>query len=606
VFLVRSAGHPGAGFAVPGLFGAFATSIGAATISCALVTLLGVPLAYLLARHKGPLAAVAGAVVQLPLALPPLVSGVLLLYVLGPYSLLGRVTAGEFTESLAGIVLAQSFVASPFLVVAARSAFRSVDPNLADVAATAGLAPLVRFARVDLPIAAPSIRAGMVLTWLRAFGEYGATVMLAYHPYSLPVFTYVQFSAVGLPATQASALLALGLALVVVSLSRLSLPRFASKGPGDVESRPAAAAPVVTVTSRPVPVGFDLSTITGSFQLRLRYQASGHRLALVGPSGAGKSLTIRALAGLSPGHVTFAGRPVSRLPPEQRKVGYVPQGQSLMPHLHAWDNVTLGPHADPAAAADWMAALGIADLAARRPGEMSGGQRQRVSLARAFSCHPDVVMLDEPFTGLDAPARTGLLQELRRLQRESGLSSVLVTHDFTEAALLADEVVVISSGELLQAGRLLEVFAAPASPEVARILGYTNIHAGAARSRTSLTTGQLVLTTGHHGIAPGEGVVWCVRPERVHLTLQPSDGACPARLVDVADLGTRMQATVELSGGIRLQAEIGSDSFAVPPLPASPCWVRIPPDAVLVWAGELPAMLARGFSAALAPLEARP
>jgi ABC-type Fe3+/spermidine/putrescine transport system ATPase subunit/ABC-type sulfate transport system permease component len=588
VFVARSAERPTSGFSVPGLFGALATSAVAATISGVLVALLGIPLAYLLARHRGPLASAASLAVQLPLALPPLVSGVVLLYVFGPYTFLGRLSGGRFTESLAGIVLAQSFVASPFLVVAARSAFHAIDPNLEDVAATAGVRPLGRFARVALPLAGPGIRAGLVLTWLRAFGEYGATVMLSYHPYSVPVFTYVQFSAIGLPATQAPALLALGVAAVVVALSRAPVPsRRRRRAPEPLERAAAAVPPAFGAGARAVPVAFDLSNHAGNFRLDLRYAATGHRLAIIGPSGAGKSLTMRALAGLAPGKVSFAGRPVGDLPPERRQVGYVPQGQGLMPHLDAWENIMIGPHANAGAAAYWMEALGIAELARRKPAQMSGGQRQRVNLARAFSCLPEVVLLDEPFTGLDAPARTDLLAELRRLQREAGFSSVIVTHDFSEAALLADEVLVISGGRALQSGPLSQVFDRPTSPEVARILGLANVFGGTAASPREVATGRVVLATGPHGVPAGEPVSWCVRPEHVLISARELDRALLARLDDVAVLGARAFATVTLAGGtdhhpVMLQVEVAGLRRRWPPA-GSPCWVEIPPEAVLVW-----------------------
>src|SRR5699024_7923678 len=125
------------------------------------------------------------------------------IYVVGPYTWLGEAAGGHLTDSTIGIVLAQTFVAAPFLVIAARSAFDAVDPALDDLAATLGHKPLDRFLQVDIPIAWPGIRAGMLLTWLRAVGEYGATVLLAYHPFSLPVFTYEQFSGFGVPPTQA-------------------------------------------------------------------------------------------------------------------------------------------------------------------------------------------------------------------------------------------------------------------------------------------------------------------------------------------------------------------------------------------------------------------
>ncbi len=124
-------------------------------------------------------------------------SGILLIYLVGPYTYVGRLFDGPLTHSRVGVVLAQTCCAAPFLIVVARSAFATIDQALLDVAATLGHSEFSRFRRVALPVAAPGIRAGMLLAWLRAFGEYGAVIVLAYHPFSVPVYTYNQFSGVG-------------------------------------------------------------------------------------------------------------------------------------------------------------------------------------------------------------------------------------------------------------------------------------------------------------------------------------------------------------------------------------------------------------------------
>ena len=215
-FAVRFAVSDDRGFGALGLASAFWTSVGTASVSTAIITVLGVPLAYVLARSPGRLSRAVGVLVQLPLALPPVMSGIVLIYIVGPYTALGSLFDGELTSTFVGVVIAQTFVASPFLVIAARSAFSALDPALDDLAATMGHRPLARFLRVALPAASGGIGAGILLTWLRALGEYGATVLLAYHPYTLPVFTNVQFQAVGIPGTQAPTALALGIAIVAV------------------------------------------------------------------------------------------------------------------------------------------------------------------------------------------------------------------------------------------------------------------------------------------------------------------------------------------------------------------------------------------------------
>jgi ABC-type sulfate transport system permease component len=167
-----------------GLASACVVSLGSATVATAMVAICGVPLGCFLARRSGRGMALLGFVVQLPLALPPLASGVLLLFLLGYSSPLGRLTDGALTDSFYGIVLAEAFVAAPFLIIAARSAFAAIGPVLEDVAATLGHLPWAVFLRVSLPLAWRAIAAGMLLAWLRAFGEFGATVMVAYHPFA--------------------------------------------------------------------------------------------------------------------------------------------------------------------------------------------------------------------------------------------------------------------------------------------------------------------------------------------------------------------------------------------------------------------------------------
>ena len=183
-----------------------------------------------------------------------------------------------------GVVIAQSFVSAPFLVVVARSAFRAVDPSLGDVAATLGHGPLARFLRVDVPAAADGLRTGMILMWLRAFGEYGTTVVLAYHPYSLPVYVDNLFSSGPLSQAEAPTILAFGVAVLAVVAVHLRRP---ARSPA---SLPAALAPV---PAPPAPVGFDIDVTVGTFRLRVAHPEGGHRLAVVGPSGSGKSVTLR-------------------------------------------------------------------------------------------------------------------------------------------------------------------------------------------------------------------------------------------------------------------------------------------------------------------------
>jgi molybdate transport system ATP-binding protein/molybdate transport system permease protein len=572
-FAIRFGRSDNRGFGTPGLWSALRVSVVSATVSTLLIAVLGIPLAYALANSRSRVSGVVGIAVQLPLALPPLMSGILLIYLVGPYTTIGRMFPGRITGAVTGIVLAQAFVSAPFLVIAARSAFAGLDPALEEVAATLGHRPLDRFWRVSLPGAASGISAGLLLAWLRAFGEYGATVLLSYHPYSLPVFTDVQFSGSGLPTTQAPTALALLAAGVAVAISRL---RPARRRPH--QHVPDARSPVVAPSTA---VGFDLDVAVGSFRLDVAYQATSGQLAIVGPSGSGKSLTLRALAGLlgpAAGSVTYGGEPVGARAPEARGVGYVPQGLGLFPNRTVWQQVMFATDADPHLAAWWLATLHLDGLEDRLPGELSGGQRQRVSLARALSRSPRLLLLDEPFSSLDAPVREELRRELRRLQREVGLSTVLVTHDAEEAALLAEEIIVIADGRVLQAGPRRQVYARPASPLVAQLLGVQNLTTGRSLTGTRIAAGEAVIETAPHGLAPGTDVRWCIRPERIDLV---AGGRYPAELVDVADLGAVTSAVVRLTGGPELRLRTARP---VELAAGSPCRVDLDPEAITVWA----------------------
>jgi ABC-type sulfate/molybdate transport systems ATPase subunit/ABC-type sulfate transport system permease component len=573
-FLVRLASSDHRGFGTPGLARALWISCLSATISVALIAVFGIPLAYALARSRSRLASFIGTAVYLPLAVPPLMSGILLIYLVGPYTTLGKFFDRRLTDSLAGVVLAQTFVAAPFLIVTARAAFSSEKPAFDEVAASLGHRPLSRFFRVWLPVASTGIRAGLLLAWLRAFGEYGATVLLAYHPTSLPVYTYTQFSGSGLANTEAPTALALLVAALVVTAGRARLPLRRR----DVADLPLPSPPQPV---SPTAVGFDLDVTAGSFRLRAAHDASTHRLAILGPSGSGKSLTLRSLAGLlgpAAGRVRYGADDVTHLDVEHRRIGYVPQGYDLLPHLDVWAQVCFAVDADHGLATYWLDVFHLDGLAGRLPQELSGGQRQRVCLAQALSRGPRLLLLDEPFSALDAPVRSELGHELRRLQQSHGLSSVLVTHDPEEAALLADEILVLLDGSLVQAGTPSQVHANPASPAVARLLGIANILHGRIGQGGVLHAGGVAIGPAVTGLAQGTEVTWCIHPE--HVEVSPT-GAHLAAVLDAAELGSATSLELRIGDGLVLRAR---STDRRPWSAGDACRVNLPEDAITVWA----------------------
>lgn len=283
------------------------------------------------------------------------------------------------------------------------------------------------------------------------------------------------------------------------------------------------------------------------FELRIHKRLPGFELnvdlvhgdgeitALFGPSGAGKSLTLQCTAGLvrpDAGRIVLCGDVAFDVaagidrPPQARRVGYVFQDYALFPHLTVAQNVAYGlgrqPRSEARTIIDSMLTLvRLENLASRWPRELSGGQQQRVALARALATRPRLLLLDEPFSALDEPTRVELRRDLRALQRQLRIPTLLVTHDLAEAYTLADRIAVMAAGRILQVGTPEEVVYRPATREVARVTGGTNLFLGWVMSCGEdggiIQVGDVRLDTLPYRQPPGASVEISIRPERIML-----------------------------------------------------------------------------------------
>ena len=247
--------------------------------------------------------------------------------------------------------------------------------------------------------------------------------------------------------------------------------------PGGTDRSPAGLSVAVSVQREQFPV-------TAAFDV-----PAGETVAVLGPNGAGKSTLLAMLAGLlipDAGRIVLAGRELTRsgggrtllVPPEQRRVGLMGQDPLLFPHLSAVDNVAFGPRsqgrsrsAARTAAVQWLERMGLAGLGSRRPAQLSGGQRQRVALARALAAEPLLLLLDEPLGALDAETVPEIRQVLRTHLRDTGTTSILVTHDVVDAAVLADRLIVLDRGKVVDEGTTSAVLATPKSSFGATLAG---------------------------------------------------------------------------------------------------------------------------------------
>jgi molybdate transport system ATP-binding protein len=277
----------------------------------------------------------------------------------------------------------------------------------------------------------------------------------------------------------------------------------------------------------------------GPIALRAGFScAGGELLALLGPSGSGKSTLLRMIAGLSTpgagriecaGQIWFDSQAGISLSTQQRRVGYVPQDYGLFPHMTALGNVEAAVWHLPSAARrergrSWLRKVGLAELAHRRPAELSGGERQRVALARALAREPAVLLLDEPFSSLDRATRESLYPELVELKQDLALPIVMVTHDLSEALLLADRMTLLAHGVTLQSGIPGEMLAQPANADAARLMGLRNILGGELlrhqpEAATSwIRCGQVDLACPLRAdIAPGSRIQWTLPNSAVRL-----------------------------------------------------------------------------------------
>ena len=226
----------------------------------------------------------------------------------------------------------------------------------------------------------------------------------------------------------------------------------------------------------------DLSARSGEFLLRdvaFTVPAGGYGV-VIGPAGAGKTTLLETLAGIrraDTGRVTLGGTDVTKRPPEERGIGFVYQHAFLFPHLSVWENIRYGA-ASADDARDIAERCGAAALGERPVRSLSGGERQLVAIARALASRPSTLLLDEPFNALDPRRRAAVRRQLRAFQRERSLTTLQVTHDFTEAGLLGDVAILLDAGRVLQSGSPATVFRKPATPYVAEFLGAENVFAG--------------------------------------------------------------------------------------------------------------------------------
>jgi iron(III) transport system ATP-binding protein len=301
----------------------------------------------------------------------------------------------------------------------------------------------------------------------------------------------------------------------------------------------------------------------------------GELFTLLGPSGCGKTSLLRLLAGFyrpDEGEIRFDDRRVNDVPPHERHIGMVFQNYALWPHMTVFQNVAYGlklkklPHAEIADRVQGgLRKVNLLGMEARYPGQLSGGQQQRVALARALVLNPDILLLDEPLSNLDAKIRVQVRAEIRKLQKELGITTVYVTHDQEEALSLSDRIAVFNQGKVLQVGVPKTLYERPASRFVADFIGTNNMIEGnvravdAARGRLRADTvlGEL-LALPDERFQPGDRCILCIRPENasVNSHTEGESNALTGKITFASYLGNTLRYDVEVAAGVTFKVDI--------------------------------------------------
>ncbi|MGA9374835.1 MAG: ABC transporter ATP-binding protein [Mycobacterium sp.] len=330
--------------------------------------------------------------------------------------------------------------------------------------------------------------------------------------------------------------------------------------------------------------------------------ASGEFFSMLGPSGCGKTTTLRMIAGFetpTAGAIRLAGVDVSKTPPHKRNVNTVFQHYALFPHMTVWDNIAYGPRSNKKGKAQVTRAVDeiieivrLTDFAKRKPGQLSGGQQQRVALARALVNYPSALLLDEPLGALDLKLRHAMQFELKRIQREVGITFVYVTHDQEEALTMSDRIAVMNAGNVEQIGTPADIYDRPATVFVAGFIGQANLWSGKQTGRANRDFVEIdVLGTalksrpGETTIESGGQATLMIRPERVRVTAEQPAGDLAVVRGTVRDLtfqGPVVRLSVAAPDDSTVVAHIGPEQSLPMLRPGDEVYVSWSPEASLV------------------------
>ena len=623
--------------ATPSAQAALWLSIRTCLISTAICVTLGVPLALLLSR-SWPGVRLARVLAVLPMTMPPVVAGIALLSTLGNKGILGaqlREWGFPIAFSTTAVVIAQVFVSMPYLVVTLEAALRSRDERAETTARSLGAGPWRVLGQITLPLAAPALARGTALALGRSLGEFGATIAFAGSKEgvtrTMPLAIYLEREKDTATSLALAAVL-IGLSFLIVGATTVDWSRLAASvrptPEGGADEAPSLSAPAAESSPSPEPDGA-IAAPTGTrpaatagdskrgqalqvaFDLRARDVVvdlevkAGRTMALIGPNGSGKSTVCSVVAGLldaEDGRVVLGGRVLDGagefVRAGRRQVALLSQDPGVFTHMSVLGNVVFALRCQGVSRGEAvtraraeLAAVGAEHLASRSGGALSGGQAARVALARALATGPRLLVLDEPMSALDVTARQEMRRLVSRRCAKEGLTLLLVTHDVLDLTALAEDVVVLDRGRVVEQGPTARVLSAPRSDFVARLTGtaaLTGVVDGEAEAPgLRLPSGRVIHGRPYEGptedgtparsgqgrqedqsevLRPGAPGIALVPPDAVALYREAPHGSprnvLTGRVTGLERSGALVSVRLELEEGQRLSAAVTAGAVA--------------------------------------------
>jgi molybdate ABC transporter permease protein len=487
-------------------------SLKTALVATIATFLLGIAAAYWMLNYRGKGKFLLESILISPLILPPTVVGFILLLLLGKNGAIGKILISFniiVVFSWYGAVIAAIVVSFPLMYRIALGAFEQIDTDFLNVARTLGASEWTIFRRILLPLSFPGILAGTMLTFARALGEFGATLMLAGNiPGETQTIPMAIYFAVEAGATNEAGFWAI--AILCISMSGIVAVNFwqthwqtlrqreKTKEWRDRE-RPSESSPPFLI-SHSAALLVAIQKQLPNFHLNVSFSAGSDPLGLLGGSGAGKSMILRCIAGVETptqgrivlnGRVLFDSERGINLPSRDRRIGFLVQNYALFPHMTVAQNIAFSlpkmrSHQVRQQVNTQLAAMQLLEYGDRYPHQLSGGQQQRVALARALASQPEALLLDEPFSALDTFLRSQLEQQMITQLADYPGVTIFVTHNLEEAYRVCPNLLVLDQGQAIAQGAKQAIFDRPETYTVAQLTGCKNFSRAVAVSLTQI------------------------------------------------------------------------------------------------------------------------